>query len=145
MATIKINTAARNAACDAIVDLVDGGSGAGVLRIYTGSQPATPATSASGTLLAEVTLNDPAFGSAVAGVATLSVSPALSDASANNSGTAGWCRFLDSTEAAATGLGVIDGAVTATSGGGMLELSSTTVTSGNPVNITSGTITVPAS
>lgn len=145
MAAIKINTAARNAACDAIVDLIDGGSGAGVLRIYTGAQPASPATAPSGTLLAEVTLNDPAFGSAVAGVATLSVSPALSDASANNSGTAGWCRFLDSTEAAGTGLGVIDGAVTATSGGGMLELSSTTVTSGNPVNITSGTITVPAS
>jgi hypothetical protein len=144
MAAIKINTAARNAMATALAALVDGGSGPGVLRIYSGAQPASPATSPSGTLLAEVTLNDPAFGSPATGVITLSVSPALSDASANNSGTAGYARICDSTEAAGTGLGVVDGAVTATGGGGFVELSSTSVTSGNPVNITSGTITVPA-
>lgn len=145
MAAIKISTAARNAACDAIVDLIDGGSGAGVLRIYTGAQPATPGTAPTGTLLAEVTLNDPAFGSAAAGVAALTVSPAISDASANATGTAGWCRFLDSTEAAGSGLGVVDGAVTASAGGGFLELATTTVTAAGPVSITSGSITVPAS
>jgi hypothetical protein len=143
MAT-RINTAARNAACDAVVDLIDGGTGAGVLRIYTGAQPATPATSPSGTLLAEFTLSDPAFGAASSGAATLDVTPALTDTGITD-GTAGWCRFLDSTEAAATGLGVIDGSVTATGGGGQVELNTTTISTGVAVEITSGTVTMPAS
>lgn len=141
---IGISTAARSAACDAVVDLVDGGSGAGVLRVYTGSKPASPGTSASGTLLAEFTLNDPAFGAAATGAASLDVDPALTT-TGEAAGTAGWFRILDSTEAAGTGLGVIDGTVTATSGGGDLELNTTTISVGLDVEITSGTITMPAS
>lgn len=141
---LRINTAARNGACDAIVDLIDGGSGAGVLRIYSGSQPATPATSPSGTLLAEFTLSDPAFGSASTGVATLDVTPAVTTTGAATD-TAAWCRFCDSTEAAGTGLGVIDGTVTATGGGGTIELASTSIATGITVTITSGTFTMPAS
>lgn len=141
---LRISTAARSAACAAIVALVDGGSGAGVLRIYSGSQPAGPGTSPSGTLLAEFTLSDPAFTQAN-GVATLDVTPAVQDTSANNTGTAGYFRLLDSTEAAGTGLGVIDGTVTATGAGGDLTLSTTSIVSGSPVEITSGTITMPAS
>jgi hypothetical protein len=143
MAT-RISTAARNAACDAIVDLVYGGSGAGVIRVYSGSQPATPATTATGDLLAEFTLSDPAFGAASSGVATLDVTPALTDTGITD-GTAGWFRVLDSTEAAGTGLGIIDGAVTATGGGGQLELNTTTISTGVDVSITSGTVTMPAS
>lgn len=141
---LSISVAARNAACDAIVDLIDGGSGAGVIRVYTGTKPATPATSPSGTLLAEFTCSDPAFGAASTGVATLDITPALTDTGITD-GTAGYCRFLDSTEAAGTGLGVIDGTVTATGGGGDLTLNSTTVSTGVAVEITSGTITMPAS
>jgi hypothetical protein len=140
----RISTAARNAACDAVVDLIDGGAGAGVLRIYTGSQPATPATSPSGTLLAEFTLSDPAFGSAATGAAALDVTPALTDTGLAD-GTAGWARFCDSTEAAGSGLGVIDVSVTATGGGGGLELATTTISTGATVEITSGTVTMPAS
>lgn len=143
MAT-RINTAARNAACDAIVDLVDGGAGAGVIRVYTGAQPATPATAPSGTLLAEFTLSDPAFGAASNGAAALDVTPALTDTGITD-GTAGWFRILDSTEAAGTGLGIIDGSVTATGGGGQLELNSTTISTGVAVEITAGTVTMPAS
>ncbi|BCJ64144.1 hypothetical protein [Polymorphospora rubra] len=58
----RISTAARNAAADGIVDLVDGGSGPGVIRVYTGSQPAGPGSAPTGTLLAQFTLSDPAFG-----------------------------------------------------------------------------------
>lgn len=141
---LRINTAARNAACDAVVDLVDGGSGAGMIRIYSGSQPATPATSPSGTLLAEFTCSDPAFGSASTGVATLDITPALTDTGITD-GTAGWFRILDSTEAAGTGLGIIDGSVTATGGGGQLTLNSTSIATGVNVEITSGTVTMPAS
>src|SRR5690348_3378218 len=105
----RINTAARNATAAAVAALVDAGSGAGRLRIYSGSQPATPATSPSGTLLLEVTLNDPAFGSPSTGVVTAAQSPALATTglAAN---TAGYYRIVDSTEAAGTGLGIVDGA-----------------------------------
>lgn len=142
MAT-RISTAARTAAAGAVAALVDGGSGAGVIRIYTGTQPAGPGSAATGTLLASLTLNDPAFGAAVSGVATLDVDPALT-ATAVADGTAGWFRLLDSTEAAGSGLGIVDGAVTATGGGGQLTLATTTVTTGLQVQITSGTITMPA-
>jgi hypothetical protein len=129
---------------DGVAALVNGGSGAGKLRIYSGSQPATPATSPSGTLLLEVTLNDPAFGSAASGVATADVDPALSGTGAA-AGTAGYFRIVDSTEAAGTGLGIIDGSVTATGGGGECQLSTTTISNGLAVSITSLTITAPAS
>ena len=74
---LSLSTAARNAGVDAIVDLIDGGSGAGVLRIYSGSKPAGPGSSATGTLLLAYTLSDPAFGSASSGSActTGSVEP----------------------------------------------------------------------
>jgi hypothetical protein len=143
MAT-RISTAARNAMCDALVDLLDGGSGPGVIRVYTGAQPAGPGSAPTGTLLAEFTLSDPAFGSAAVGVATLDVTPALTDVGLAD-GTAGWFRALDSTEAAGSGLGVLDGSVTATGGGGQLELNTVTISTGVDVEITAGTVTVPAS
>ena len=68
----KISTPARNAACDAIVDLVDGGAGAGTLAIRTGSPPTNPADADSGTLLGTLTFSDPAFGAASGGTATAS-------------------------------------------------------------------------
>ncbi len=141
--TVRINTAARNAAAAAVAALVDGGSTAGKIRVYTGSQPATPATSPSGTLLLEFDLSDPAFGSPSTGVVTLDITPAVTD-DGITTGTAGWFRFLDSTEAAGTGLGVLDGSVTATGGGGDLELSTTSITTGLTVTISSFTWTMPA-
>lgn len=141
---VRINTAARNAAADAVAALVNGGTGPGVIRIYTGTQPATPATSPTGTLLAEFTLSDPAFAAASSGSAALDVTPALTDQGLA-AGTAGWFRVLDSTEAAGTGLGVLDGDVTATGGGGDMELNTTTISVGVDVEITSGSITMPAS
>lgn len=138
---IRINTAARNAAADAVADLV---SGPGRIRIYSGTQPATPATAPPGTLLAEFTLSDPAFAAASGGSAALDVSPALTDEGLA-AGTAGWFRILDSTEAAGTGLGVIDGSVTATDGGGDMTLNTVAISVGVSVEITSGSITMPAS
>ena len=141
--TLRINTASRNAAVAAVAALVDGGSGVGVLRVYTGSQPATPATSPTGTLLLEMPLSDPAFGSPSTGVVTLDITPAVTG-DGITTGTAGWFRILDSTEAAGTGLGVIDGSVTATGGGGDLTLSTTSITTGLTVTVTSMTLTMPA-
>lgn len=66
----KISTAARNAACDAVVDLVDGGPAAGYIEIRDGAIPANPAAADSGNLLATLTFSDPAFGAAATGVAS---------------------------------------------------------------------------
>lgn len=137
MAT-RLPTATRNAACDAVVDLLDGGSGAGTIDVRTGSQPASANDAATGTLLATFTLQDPAFGAASTGVATLDVTPALTTTGLA-AGTAGWCRAKDS-----AGNTVFDGEVTATGGGGQVTMNTTTVSVGLDLEITSGTVTMPA-
>jgi hypothetical protein len=137
MATLRLATSARNAAVKAVTDLIDAGSGPGTIKIYTGSQPATPATAPSGTLLATVVLGDPVFSAPSTGVSA-GADPAAVNAAA--SGNAGWCRVADS-----DGNTVLDGDVTATGGGGFMTLSSIALTSGAPVDITSLQLTMPAS
>lgn len=135
MAT-RIATATRNALANAVATLVDAGPAAGTLKIYSGTQPATADTAASGTLLATVTLGDPSFGAASSGTITGADPAAVTGAAA---GTAGWFRVADS-----TGATVYDGAVTATGGGGECQLSTTTISVGVSVDITSLTVTMPA-
>lgn len=121
---------------DLILAAIDGGAGAGKLRIYDGSQPAGPGTAISDqTLLAEITLNDPSFTSSN-GVLTLDVDPTIEDSSANATGTASWGRFVDSDNNA-----VIDGNVGTS--GASINLNTTSIVEAGPVRITSGTITVP--
>jgi hypothetical protein len=62
----EISTAARDAACDAIVDLIDSG-GTGTIQIRDGAQPASPNDVASGTLLATLTFSATAFGASSSG------------------------------------------------------------------------------
>lgn len=138
-----LSTAARNAAADAIAALVDGGSGAGLLRIYTGSAPAGPGSAPTGTKLVEIALNDPAFAAAATGVADLDVSPALSGTGLA-AGTAGWARIVDSTQGAGSGLAVMDLTVSTVGGGGDVQLATLTISVGLTVDITSGNLTVPA-
>ncbi len=133
---IRLSTATRNAAADAVVDRADVGTAAGRLRIYTGTQPASANDAATGTLLADVVLADPAFGAAANGTATLTDPGAVTGAA---SGTAGWFRLLDSDLGA-----VFDGSVTATGGGGDLTLSNTSIAAGQTVDITGGSVTCPA-
>lgn len=52
-------------ACNAQVDALDEGTGAAILRGYSGAQPAGPDTAASGTLGFTLVCSDPAFGNAV--------------------------------------------------------------------------------
>lgn len=134
---LRITTAARNAAADAVVDLLDAGAGPATIEIRSGSQPASANDAATGTLLATFTLADPAFGAAASGAATLAGVPRTTTGAA--AGTAGWFRAKDS-----SGNTVVDGAVTATGGGGELQLNTTTISVGVNVEITSGTITMPA-
>lgn len=63
-------TAVRNAACNAIVDLLDAGSGAGYISFLTSGDVE----------VARVTLSDPAFGDAAVGVATANAITSDTDA-----------------------------------------------------------------
>lgn len=134
---IRLPPASRNAGANAVADLLDGGPAPGTIDIRTGAQPAAATDAASGTLLATLTLNDPAFGAAVNGVKTLSVAPAVTTPGIA-AGTAAWFRAKDS-----TGATVMDGAITATGGGGDLTLSTTAISVGLTVRITGGTVTMP--
>lgn len=140
MASSISNVAAR-AAADAVVDLVDGGAGAGLLRIYSGTIPADADTALGAqVLLAELTMSDPAFGAAAdanpGGRATASA--ITGDTSANATGTASFYRMVDS-----TGVTIVQGSVTATGGGGDLQLNSVAIQSGAAVTVTSFTLTMP--
>lgn len=141
MAT-RLSNAARSAACDAVVDLVDVG-GPGFIQIYSGGQPAGPDTLPTGTLLAQFTLANPAFGAAANGVATLDATPVLATTGLA-AGTAGYFRMLTAAEEAGDDQGILDGTVTVTGGGGQLELNTTTISVGVDVEITAGTVTMPA-
>ena len=137
--TLTLANAARSAAVTAIGNLFDAGSGAGKIRVYTGTRPAGPATAiTSQTLLLEFPLADPGLGSVTNGVGTFDTTPVLATEGAAD-GTATWWRALDSDNVA-----YVDGKVTATGGGGDLTVSTTTVSTGLDVEITGGTLTMPA-
>lgn len=91
-----LTAATRNDMLNKINDRINAGAAAGKCRLYTGAAPATPETAATGTLLADITLNDPAFEVAAAGSMALDVTPEPQDASADAAGTGGYARFMDS-------------------------------------------------
>jgi hypothetical protein len=131
--TLKIAANTKNAMLNAIAAAVDGGAGAGTIKIYSGTQPVTADTALSGnTLLATLTTADPAFSAAAAGSITLDADPDLS-ALAVATGTATFARVADS-----DGVTVFDGTV-GTSGTDFI-VTSASITSGQTVTLTTGTI-----
>lgn len=116
----------RNASLDAMNTRLANG----LIRIYTGAQPATPETAASGTLLATLTLPSTA-GSVAGGVFTAGT--IVSDSSADATGTAGWFRVFQSDGTTVE----FDGLV-----GAELTLSSTSVVATGTVSITALTYTL---
>lgn len=87
---LKHSGGLKNFALDSgIGTAFDGGTGR--LNIYTGSQPATADTAASGTLLGTLTLSSDAFAAASSGA--IAINAVTSDTSADATGTAGWFRF----------------------------------------------------
>jgi hypothetical protein len=129
----SITTAAANAACDAVVDLIDAGTPPGLLKVYAGTVP-TNANAALGgaTLLGTLTFSNPAFGASAAGVATASA--ITSDTSADATGTATFFRITN-----AAGTVIIQGEV-GTSGCD-LNLSSVAITIGGTIAVSSLTYT----
>lgn len=134
----RLSAAARSAACNAVVDSLDGGT-TPVLEIYSGTQPTNPDT-AIGAQVLLVSFNmdgTAAFGAASTGVATITGLPLSATGVA--AGTAAWFRMKTQTG----GTAVCDGTVTASGGGGNIILSTTTISVGVTVEITSGTVTMP--
>ncbi len=136
--TTRISTGAAKAANDALVALLNSGT----LEIRTGSQPATVATAASGTLLGTLTLSATAFGAATTASPSVATANAItSDTSADATGTAGWFRAYRSAGNGSTA--TIDGSITATGGGGDMTLDSVSVVAAGTIAVTAWTISMP--
>ncbi len=107
------------------------------LFIYSGGPPATVAAGPTGVLLSSGAVGNAAgWGSVASGV--LTAAAITSDASAVASGTAGYFRWLDSSNNV-----ICQGTVTATGGGGDLTMNSISIIIGDTIAITSWTITAP--
>ncbi len=131
---LQLSTAARNALLDAIETAVGASA---VLKIRSGSAPATAASADSGTVLA--TFNLPSDWMAAAASGAKAKSGSWQDNSADATGTAGHFRIYDSTVATCH----LQGTVTATGGGGDLTLDNTSINSTQSVVISSFTLTAP--
>lgn len=97
MTSYWVNAAIR-AALDSLVDRMDLNTPPGKIRIYSGTVPADADAALSGnTLLAELALSNPAFGSAVDSSpgATATANAIANDAAADATGTATFFRILD--------------------------------------------------
>lgn len=124
-------TTLRNNQLAQVTASQDAGAGAGLLRFYDGSRPATGGTAT--TLLAELTLSDPSAAAPSGGVLTYNAITA--DSSANATGTATWWRIVDS-----TGAFVMDGSA-GTSGSDINFTGTAVIQAGATVSVTSLTIT----
>ena len=102
------------------------------VKIYTGSAPADPGTTATGPLLVTLTCSGSGFGS-VSGAGILTANT-ITTANAVATGTAGYARISTS-----GGTGVVDLDV-GTSGASVI-MNTTSIVSGGPVQITSAVIT----
>lgn len=117
-------TAVRNTLADAVVDLIDGGAGAGFLEFQTSGDVE----------VATLTFSDPAFGASSGGTATAN---SITDDSSATGGTTDRFDVEDSNN-----LDVFFGSV-ATSGAD-INLSSVAIGAGDTVSVTSLTYSAPA-
>lgn len=119
-------TAVRTGIADFVVDQIDEGTPPGLLIMQT----------AGSVEVATLTFSNPAFGAAVAGVATASAITSDTDA------TGGTIAKAELRNAAGTAKVLCS--VTATGGGGDITLNSVIVSTGQTVALTSLTYTAPA-
>lgn len=135
MAVIRFLTAVKSAVLAPVKAAIDAGSGAGTIKIYTGTMPATPATAVGAqVLLGTLTFTDPC-GTETGGVLTMAA--ITQDSAADATGTAAWARIADS-----SGTTVMDIDITTTGGGGSLQMNTTNIVTGGPILISSFTVSV---
>lgn len=136
--TIRKTDAAENEILDTGFDAVFNG---GKMCLYTGSQPAAAANSATGTKLWEEDLPADAFAAAVAGIkAKAGTWQALGLAAGN----AGYFRLKKAgdTDANTETEARLDGSVTATGGGGDVTLDNVNIAVGQSVTINTFAVSV---
>lgn len=126
---VAYSTTVRTNRMTQVLNAIDLGAGAGLLKIYDGTRPASGGTATN--LLATLTLSDPC-GSVLSGVLTLSA--ITSDTSADATGTATWARITDS-----TGTFVLDCSVGAS--GTDIILNTAAIVIGAQVSVTSAVLT----
>lgn len=137
-ATLSISNVAAKAAMDAVTLLVNAGSPPGLLRIYSGTQPADADTALSGnTVLASFPMAADAFGDAAdANPGATSTAAAISDVNASATGTATFFRILN-----AAALCIVQGNVDTSSA--TCIVTTTSFVSGQPCHVVSLTLTHP--
>jgi hypothetical protein len=109
------------------------GSSISSVELYSGSQPASPQDSPSGSLLATITITSSDYSSGSGGIAVFSGK----SGTASGTGTIGWARVKGS------GGTLFDTHVTLSGGGGGVIVASLSTTSGQSVSITNMTIKQP--
>lgn len=126
----------------------------GVLRIFSGSAPATADAAETGTLLAEITNNGDAFTSgqdaaglrfstATAGVVGIASGQVWKDNSCDNTGTAGYFRLYANTVVTGSSTSAIRAQGTCGTSGADMNMSSTSITQAAPLTIDSAAFTFP--
>jgi len=129
---LQYSVTVNNARLDAIETAI---STSAIMKIRSGSAPATCATADSGTVLATISLGSDWMAAASSG--SKAKNGTWQDTSADATGTAAHFRIYASDGTTCH----IQGTVTATGGGGDLTLDSTSITATQTVTITSFTIT----
>lgn len=136
----KLGTATRNAILAALATTF---YGAGNMKLYTGSQPATADTSPTGTLIVTITLPASPFAAPASGSSAKQNSwsgVAVADADLGGADAPGWFRIETSGNT-----NPVDGEIGAVGSGKELELDSLVISIGQTVNVNSGTMSIPAS
>ena len=129
---ITLSTAAKDAACNAVVDLIDLGATDATGDVTINADNA----GVPGAALVTINLQNPAFGNSANGTASAAGLP-LSGTVAT-AGTAAWFVVRDRNNAE-----VFHGTVTATGGGGDMTISSTTLAANDTVQINTFDVTMP--
>lgn len=109
--------------------------GSAILRIYSGTRPATGGTAT--TLLAQLTCNATFAPAASGGVLTLNA--ITQDSAADNTGTATWFRLLKSDGTTH----IMDGSVGEAGSGADLIVDEADIVAGGTVSVTSAVFTAP--
>jgi hypothetical protein len=133
---VAYSTTIRSNRMTQVLNAIDGGSTAGILRVYDGTRPATggTATNLLWSLPLGTTSGTKPSGSVTNGVLSINTN-GTTGAAASGSGTATWGRFVDS-----AGTFCID--VNVGTSGADINLNSVLISSGQTVYVTNaGTIT----
>lgn len=139
MAAMRLTLSGARAMCDALVDSIDSGVGAGSIQIRSGTQPAQADDAPTGTLLVSMNLPEPAFGAAVDNdPGAIATANAISNVAASGTGTATWFRVTDG-----DGNTVMDGDCGEGGSGADMILDNADINSGQDVQVNSWTVEMP--